>query len=196
MTETVSLRENFDGRIKFTYLCTEVYDNQDEGTQQSPLSFGAGMELTEKIKALAEQHLKDPAHFVVEVIALFRKNPKKLLVIVDGDQGITIDDCAHLSRALSDALDNTGLMADPYMLEVSTPGLDHPLKLLRQYRKNTGRKIKVKLKDKTVEGKLAEVSENEIALIQETGKGKKKEVTTLHVPFSEIEKTFVMISFN
>ena len=69
--------------------------------------------------------------------------------------GITIDDCANLNRELSKELDEITLsLQDSYLLEVSTPGLDQPLKLKRQYKKNIGRRLKVKLADKAVEGKL------------------------------------------
>lgn len=153
------------------------------------------MELTERIQKLAERHLKDEFQFIVEVIASIRKKPNKLIVIIDGDKGITIDDCAELSRALSAALDEDKLLTDPYMLEVSTPGLDHPLKLTRQYVKNKGRTVKVKTSNEVLQGKLLEVTPQTIMLEVTTGTGKKKEVKEVSIPFSDIEKTFVMVSF-
>ena len=154
------------------------------------------MDLTEEIKRIAVSKLTDPSQFLVEVLVSSRKGPKKVLVIIDGDHGINIDDCASISRELSAVLDDSGLMGDdPYMLEVSTPGLDHPLKLKRQYKKNIGRKLKVKLPDTIVEGTLTEVNEDTILLNQETGSGKKKEVKTIDIQFSEIEKAFVLVSF-
>ena len=67
--------------------------------------------------------------------------------------------------------------------------------MVRQYKKNIGRKVKVKVKDKTLEGKLTEVSEEKILVTEEIGSGKKKEEKTHEVPFTEIEKTLVMVSF-
>jgi len=154
-----------------------------------------GMELTEQIERLASKHVKDDSQFIVEVVASLRKKPNKLIVIIDGDNGVTIDDCAELSRTLSDALDKSEVLKDPYMLEVSTPGLDHPLKLLRQYYKNKGRKVRVKHTNGVEEGLLTNVTEKEITLQQETGKGKKKETKEIIIPFSEIDKTFVLVSF-
>ncbi len=69
------------------------------------------------------------------------------------------------------------------------------LKLKRQYQKNIGRKLKVKLAEKTIEGQLTNVDENDITLSQETGSGKNKETTAVQIPFSEIEKAFVLVSF-
>jgi ribosome maturation factor RimP len=153
------------------------------------------MELTEEIKRIVESKLTDPSQFLVEVLLSSKKGPKKLLIIIDGDNGVTIDDCGNISRELSKALDDSSLLDENYMLEVSTPGLDHPLKLKRQYKKNIGRKLKIKLADKIVEGQLKNVSDEVISLDQETGSGKKKEVTSLDIPFSEIEKAFVLVSF-
>lgn len=153
------------------------------------------MDLTEEIKRLAVSKLTDPSQFLVEVLVSSKKGPKKVLVIVDGDNGITIDDCAAISRELSVALDDSALVDENYMLEVSTPGLDHPLKLKRQYKKNIGRKLKVKLADTIVEGTLTEVNEDTILLSQETGSGKKKELKIIDIQFSEIEKAFVLVSF-
>lgn len=178
-----------------SYTFASKYDQLDEGTQKSPLCFIGFMELTERIQKLAEKHLKDDSQFIVEVVASIRKKPNKLIVIIDGDRGVTIDDCAELSRALSAALDEDRMLTDPYMLEVSTPGLDHPLKLMRQYYKNKGRTVKVKTSTDVHQGKLQEVTPHAITLEVVTGTGKKKEVKEVNIPFSDIEKTFVMVSF-
>jgi len=123
-----------------------------------------------------------------------KHKPWKFTVIVDGDQGIMIDDCAALSRALNESLE--GEISDPYTLEVSTPGLDHPLKLKRQYKKNIGRGLKVVRKDKSiVNGALKQTEEEKIVLETEIGLGKKTEVKIIEIPFTEIEKAFVTVSF-
>ncbi|MBS1505023.1 MAG: ribosome maturation factor RimP [Bacteroidetes bacterium] len=151
------------------------------------------MDLKEKIKDLAEKSLGSPAHFLVDVVVSKHK-PMKITVIVDGDQGITIDDCAAVSRALNDSTET--LIDEQYSLEVSTPGLDHPLKMKRQYVKNKGRGLKAVLKNKSiVTGVLKEVVEEKIVVETESGKGKKIELKTVEIPFSEIEKAFVTVSF-
>jgi ribosome maturation factor RimP len=152
------------------------------------------MDLSEEIKKLAESRLTT-GQFIVDIVASSRVGPKKVAVIVDADQGISIDDCAELSRELSKLLDDSGLIDDNYLLEVSTPGIEHPLKLKRQYRKNIGRGMKIKLHDKTIEGKLTEVMDDRITLTREVGSGKKKEAESLVIPFSEIDKAFVLVSF-
>jgi ribosome maturation factor RimP len=153
------------------------------------------MDLTAEIRQLVEPNLA-PDQFIVDVLVSAKKNPGKVLVLLDGDQGITIDTCAEISRQLSKALDERNLMGDNYLLEVSTPGVDQPLKLKRQYGKHVGRNLKIKLQDGTqVEGKLSELNESEITLAQEIGSGKKKETKTVTVPFAAVDKTFVLVSF-
>lgn len=118
------------------------------------------------------------------------------MILIDGDHGITIDDCAELSRKVSLELDERALFGDEnYMLEVSTPGLDHPLKFKRQYYKNIGRGLRIKRQENLTEGKLTDVTEDKIVLVQEVGTGKKKETLTIEIPFSEIDKAFVLVSF-
>jgi ribosome maturation factor RimP len=153
------------------------------------------MDLVEEIRDLATLNLSSDK-FVVEVLISGKKIPKRVLIIIDGDHGITIDDCAGLSRKLSKELDQRAFFGEEnYMLEVSTPGLDHPLKLKRQYYKNIGRGLKVKFQDTITEGKLTQVTEDKIILAQELGAGKKKEIKNMEIPFSEIEKAFVLVSF-
>lgn len=153
------------------------------------------MDLVDEIRKLVEENLS-PDKFVVEVLISGKKIPKRVLIIIDGDQGVTIDACADISRVLSKAFDERAYFGeDNYLLEVSTPGLEHPLKLKRQYFKNAGRNLKVVGRTATVEGRLKEVADDRIVLVQETGTGKKKETKEVEIPFSEIDKTFVTVSF-
>jgi ribosome maturation factor RimP len=152
------------------------------------------MDLSEQIKSIAEEKLA-PGQFIVDVLISAKKGPRKVMVLADADHGFGIDDCAELSRHLSKVLDELNLVEDNYSLEVSTPGVDHPLKLTRQYYKNVGRSLKVKVGGKVMEGKLTAVSEDKIILAIERGSGKKVEIETLEIPLSEIEKAFVMVSF-
>jgi ribosome maturation factor RimP len=155
------------------------------------------MEIARKIKELAKSHLLDEAHFIVDVV-ISRHKPYKVSVFIDGDKGVTIDDCSNLSRALSEDLDNVDLIKDNFTLEVGTPGLDQPLKLKRQYVKNIGRSLRLMRTDKSsLQGRMAEVTEDGIILESETKeKGKKKiEINRIEIPFIEIEKAIVMVSF-
>lgn len=153
------------------------------------------MDPAEGIRNLATACLTDENHFIVDVIVSSKKGPKKVLVVIDGDQGVTIDECADMSRRLSKALDDSDFFQDTYLLEVSSPGLDHPLTLNRQFKKNIGRKLKIVMDSKTMEGLLENVTEDGILINREVGSGKKKETLKDTISFSDIKKAFVLISF-
>jgi ribosome maturation factor RimP len=152
------------------------------------------MDLAAEIRKIAEEKLTE-GQFLVEVLVTARKGPKKVMVIVDADQGYTIDDCADMSRHVSKVLDERNLIEDNYNLEVTTPGVDFPLKFGRQYRKNIGRLLRVKTGESTMEGKLTLATDDSIVLEQEIGSGKKKETKSVVIPITEIDKAFVLVSF-
>lgn len=153
------------------------------------------MDIAEEIKRIATSKLTDANQFIVDVIVSSKRGPRKVLVLLDGDSGISIDACADLSRALAQELDEVSWLEEAYTLEVSTPGVDHPLKLQRQYPKHIGRSLRVTLADRTVEGKLVAIEGEKITVAQEEGTGKKKVVTNIDIVFSEIEKALVLVSF-
>lgn len=136
----------------------------------------------------------DPQYFLVEVRIKPTNNVK---VFLDGDKGITIEKCISYNRQLYKVLEVSGLFpADDFSLEVSSPGLDEPLKLLRQYHKNLGRKVEVLLKDgiKT-DGVLKEVTEAGIVVEETRGKNKKKEIIEHNFSFESIKSTKIQIVF-
>jgi len=118
-------------------------------------------------------------------------------VYLDGDEGVTIDKCVKLNRALYKQIVEQGVCNDgEFALEVSSPGVDEPLLLTRQYRKNLGRVVEVTTNEgKEIEGKLLVVGDQEIEIEEEKGKGKKKEIVKHVLPFSEIKSTVVKIIF-
>lgn len=167
-----------------------------EGTSSPLFVYENFMEKQDRIRELAQNCLVDQSLFLVEVVVSQKPGAKRVLVILDGDNGVTIDTCAEVSRKLSAALDESSLIEDRYTLEVASPGLDHPLKLKRQYFKNRGRKMKVTLKDKKiVQGKLMEVMEESVTLEEEVKEGKKVITKSRSIAFSDIEKALVMVSF-
>ncbi|HMQ47704.1 MAG TPA: ribosome maturation factor [Saprospiraceae bacterium] len=124
----------------------------------------------------------------------------KLEVFIDSDSGITFEKCHKVSRYLEKHLDENLWLGDKYMLDVSSPGVGRPLKLSRQYAKNIGRKIEVRLEDGTLkEGILLRSNEEGIVLEEKVrvkeGNRKKTQVLETEIPFSLINKTIVKISF-
>ena len=119
-------------------------------------------------------------------------------VVLDGDQGVNLQDCMNISRAIEHNLDRED---EDFSLEVTSAGATSPLELPRQYKKNIGRKLAVKTEDKELEGTLTEATKDTITLEwkarepKPVGKGKvtvqKKEV----IPFSDIHKAKVILKF-
>lgn len=181
--------------LNFNYLCANFLKIKRRGPKSPLFVYISFMDLYGKINELAESLLGNTSLFLVDLILSDKKNPKKVTVFIDGDNGATIDDCAELSRKLGQAMDDADLIAGKYTLEVSTPGVDHPLKLVRQYKKHIGRNLKVTLTSNELrKGKLIEVGDGFVRL-EELQKDKKKAASVIEVPFDTIDKAFVMISF-
>jgi ribosome maturation factor RimP len=153
--------------------------------------------LKQTILELVERHLPDESHFIVEVAIEEKLGSIKLLILIDADQGITIDSCARISRAISEELESQDLMDQAYILEVSSPGLDYPLKTKRQYQKNIDRELKLDLNSGlSCTGKLIGVEESGLKiLVKKKEKGKKAVEVEQIIPFSEVKKSIVQVSF-
>ena len=118
-------------------------------------------------------------------------------IYLDADNGLGIEKCIRINRALYKQIEEKGWYPNgDFSLEVSSPGIDEPLKLLRQYNKNIGRDVQVQLSDdKQITGKLTTVSENDITLEYTEGKNKKAVLKQETIPFDNIKKTIVQIKF-
>jgi len=118
-------------------------------------------------------------------------------IYIDADGGLPLEKCIKINRALYKQMEEMGLYPDgDFSLEVSSPGIDEPLKLIRQYIKNVGRFIEVvKLDETRLEGKLLEANEEKISIEITEGKGKKMTINHLEVPISYIKQTKVQVKF-
>jgi len=147
--------------------------------------------IEEKIKALLINH---PGHFLVEVRI---KPTNNIKVFIDADEGVNLSHLIEYNRKLYREIEESAWYPDGnFSLEVSSPGLDEPLKLQRQYKKNTGRYVEVTLQDGSrKEGKLIEVTEDGIIVEWEEGKGKKKQTKQETILFDQIKTTKIQIKF-
>jgi len=147
--------------------------------------------LEQKIKTLIEH---EPDIFLVEIRIKPTNNVK---VFLDSDNGMSLDRLIQYNRKLyRDLEENSFFPGGDFSLEVSSPGLEEPLKLRRQYLKNVGRFVEVTHPDGAkTEGKLLQVNETEIMVEEEKGKGKKKEVVQHIIPFENIKTTKIQIKF-
>jgi len=145
----------------------------------------------QKINELLAEH---PTHFLVEIRIKPTNNFK---VFIDADEGVNLAVLIEYNRKLYKFIEESSLYPDgDFSLEVSSPGLDEPLKLNRQYKKNIGRFVDVLLNDTTKkEGKLIEATEDGIIIEYELGKGKKKEIKQETILFTDIKHTKIQIKF-
>lgn len=140
---------------------------------------------------LLQEH---PAYFRVHVKI---KPTNNIKVFLDGDNGITIEKCTFFNRALYKMIEEKAIFpAGDFSLEVSSPGVDEPLRLHRQYTKNKGRFVEIIFNDGTKkEGKLLEVAKDDIVIEHTEGKGKKAITQQVVIPFSNIKTTTIQIKF-
>ena len=153
------------------------------------------MQVEKRVIALVEEKIADrPELFLVEVKMLPNN---KLIIHVDGDEGISIQDCAAISRHVGFHLEEENVLEKAYNLEVSSPGVGEPLKLTRQYTKNIGREVSVRLANgDKIEGELLSVDEGAIVIEAKVKeKGKKAKLVETPIELNNIVETKVLISF-
>jgi ribosome maturation factor RimP len=136
----------------------------------------------------------DPHSFLVEVKIKPGNNVK---VFIDADNGVSIDKLATLNRSLYKQIDEEMIFPNnDFSLEISSPGLDEPLKLHRQYVKNIGRHIEVILKNGIKkEGKLIGATDEEFVIEEEKGNKKTKEFVQSPIFYNDVKTTKIQIKF-
>ena len=167
----------------------------DRGDIQSPLFINILMQ-KELVKELINRALdENESLFLIDFEI---KSDNQIFVVIDGDKGVSVNDCIDVSRTIEHNLDRE---EEDFSLEVTSAGVAAPLSIPRQFKKNIGRKLAVKLKEEAIEANLEDANEEEITLRwkarepKPVGKGKvtvKKEAV---IPYSDIVEAKVMITF-
>jgi ribosome maturation factor RimP len=153
--------------------------------------------MKEKVKKLLDKALEDnKSLFLIEFKVL---EGNQIKVIIDGDQGVTVNDCIAVSRAIEHNIDRE---ETDFSLDVASAGVSEPLSIPRQYKKNIGRILKVKTRNNEIlEGKLTKVGDNEIELnwkVREPkpiGKGKVTVQKEAVLEYKNIVEATVVITF-
>lgn len=160
-------------------------------------SFYKNMTFKEQVTELINQGLQEkPSLFLIDMNI---DNSNKITVTLDGDNGVTLQDCIDISRVIENNLDRE---EQDFSLEVASAGVSSPLKLVRQFRKNIGRTLKVKTKTEKIEAELQSVDEAKITLVwsarepKKVGKGKETVIKKAEIPYEEIIEAIVTINFN
>ncbi|MCF0075157.1 ribosome maturation factor RimP [Dyadobacter sp. CY261] len=159
------------------------------------------MTVKENLEVLLAPLLEDGDCFLVDIAIKPSKASQKVTILVDSDEGITIQQCTSISRRLAKQLEDLEVFTEAYTLEVSSPGLDQPLSLPRQYRKNLGRNLKITLKNgEVLQGQLTEAGEENITIQLPAPKKKTKtpvdEASLIRqINLEDIAKSLIEISF-
>ena len=158
------------------------------------------MHLKKQIENWIDQLFRDPEYrdcFLVDIE--WNSTQRKLVIYIDCDKGLTLQRCQSISKYITPKLEESIIVSDNYRLDVSSPGLDKPLKQLRQYQKNLGRQVRIQtVKGDEIIGKLIAVEKENITIEtteKEEKKKKKKLKKLIQISVIDINKTFVEISF-
>ena len=148
------------------------------------------------VNDLLETALEEKPNLFLIELSITTDNSVK--VILDGDDGVTVEDCIFISRAIENDLDREEV---DFSLEVASAGATSPLIHKRQYIKNIGRLLEVKTTTENMEGTLIEATENEITLQWKSrepkpiGKGKVTVQKQANIAYENIVEAKVMIKF-
>ena len=145
------------------------------------------------LQDLIEPQVEKLGFELVRVITIGQANPtlQVMIDVADGSRDITVDDCAGVSRVLSDLLDEKDPIKDKYILEVSSPGLDRPLTKLKHFVRYKGYDVKIETENKVenrkrFKGKIADVDDENVVINMED--------TQYTIPFAEINKAKLVIT--
>jgi len=154
------------------------------------------MTFKDKVNGLLIEGLKEkPEVFLIDLTIT---DSFKIIVTLDGDNGVALQDCIDISRSIENNLDRE---EQDFSLEVASVGVGSPLKMVRQYKKNVGRTIIVKLATETIEAELVEANDNFIILSwkarepKKVGKGKETVQKRQEIPYTEIKEAIVTVTF-
>jgi ribosome maturation factor RimP len=154
------------------------------------------MTFKEKVNGLVvDGLLEKPSVFLID---LKITDSFKIIVNLDGDNGVALQDCIDISRSIENNLDRE---EQDFSLEVASVGVGSPLKMIRQYKKNVGRTLIVKLATETIEAELVEANDNFIILswkareTKKIGKGKETVLKRQEIPYTEIKEAVVTVTF-
>lgn len=154
------------------------------------------MTFKEKVNALVEEALSErPSVFLIDLTIT---DAFKIIVSLDGDNGVALQDCIDISRTIESNLDRE---EQDFSLEVASVGVGSPLKLIRQYKKNVGRTLIVKTGTEIIEAELVEANDVFIILSwkarepKKVGKGKETVQKELQLPYADIKEAIVTVTF-
>ncbi|RVT78486.1 ribosome assembly cofactor RimP [Flavobacterium sufflavum] len=154
------------------------------------------MTFKEKVNTLLVEALEErPTLFLIDLTIT---DAFKVMITLDDDNGVILQDCIDISRAIESNLDRE---EQDYSLEVASVGVGSPLKMVRQYVKNIGRTLIVTTNTEKIEAELVDANEDFIILSwkarepKKVGKGKETVQKEQQIPYTEIKEAVVTVTF-
>ena len=178
------------------YIFAPEIRNKKKGTGLFPSAFYITMSSFNQIETV-EKLLNPLLEGDIFLIEIKVKPINNIKIYLDADDGLGIEKCIKINRALYRIMEEMALYPDgDFSLEVSSPGISEPLKKYRQYAKNIGRDVEVLMTDDNkFTGKLLQADEEQITIETSEGKGKKLVIQKIEISFSNIKQTKVLIKF-
>lgn len=153
----------------------------------------AGLPAPEQVIELLDDEFARAGYEIADVVVDARTDPPSIRVVADGDVPLDLAAVAELSRAASALLDTLDTGQTPYLLEVSSPGVDRPLTAEKHFRRARGRRVEATLADgSVVTGRLGATGDGVVDLVVRAGGG----WTVRRIPLTEIRKAVVQVEFS
>lgn len=158
--------------------------------------FIQNMVFKEKVSEILKEALEQKSSLFL--IDLTITDASKIIVTLDGDNGVTLQDCIDVSRIVENGLDRE---EQDFSLEVASAGATSPLRMPRQFKKNIGRKLKVTTVAEKIEAEITDANEEFIVLEwsarepKQIGKGKETVKKRAEIKYEDIKEAIVIITF-
>jgi ribosome maturation factor RimP len=155
----------------------------------------AGLPSQKQVIELLDGEFARAGYEIEDVLIDAAARPPRITVVADGDEGLDLDSIATLSRSASELLDRVDDRATPYVLEVTSPGVDRPLTTEKHYRRAQGRKVELTMSDgSTLTGRLGETRGGAVRLV--VREGRQANFSVRELPVESIAKAVVQVEFS
>ncbi|WP_240630936.1 ribosome maturation factor RimP [Mycolicibacterium sp. GF69] len=155
----------------------------------------AGLPSQKEVIELLDGEFARAGYEIEDVVVDPVARPPRITVVADGDDGLDLDSIAELSRTASTLLDEVDARSAPYVLEVTSPGVDRPLTAEKHFRRARGRKVDLMLSDGTqLTGRVGEIHDGVLCLVVRAGRQASFSVREL--PLEGISKAVVQVEFS
>ena len=152
-----------------------------------------GLPSQRQVMELLDREFARAGYDIEDVVVDTAARPPRITVVTDSDSGLDLDAVAELSRTASELLD--GLDSPPYVLEVTSPGVDRPLTTEKHYRRNQGRRVEMTLTDgSTVSGRLGRVTGPTVGLV--VREGARGALAVREIALDTVSKAVVQVEFS